>query len=479
MRIRDVVSKVISLINCNVNLMNIEITGTIINLKSCPTYGRSGMTYLTISDGDEVNDKIDAIIYTTDTKINNNSIIKCHGRMQLYVNQRDSRKQLQYHIQTYEICGISGDSSYTKLKQKLLDDNVITNIYKTIPKFPKKIGIIGGTKNDGTFDVLNKLRDKYFGDVYVYDTVLTPVNIIERINYANNQNICEVLMIVRGGGSKDDIATLNDYDLAVTVKQSKIPIISGIGHTLDHTIVDDVADHYCETPTSTAYFINGKYEIYSTDQKILRFRYNEITSKIKSLIESMYDKISIIDNIYGSMIDKYISKYNSITNNIHHTIKSNKNLCDTYISQEHQKINNSITYNTKLYRSIIINIADILNEKYNCIQNTSRLCNLSYTEKIQDMISKYSQLEIMMTTSLTHIFSVISPFNIKVSSNGTQILTALDAKQLSANKQLVLKFFDGDVVVERRNDSVEPGLHQVERRNDSVEPGLHQVEIKK
>lgn len=417
MKISECVARAIVLVNNNLDLANIEISGTIISLKACQNNGRTGMTYLTLSDGDSANDKIDAVLYQVNDKLEENVIIKCRGRLQIYVSQRDSRKQLQYRIQSFEICGQSGDSLYIKLKQKLVSDGVITREHKPIPKMPRKIGLIGGIKNDGTFDVLNKLNTVCFCEVYVYDTVLTPSVMIERINYANYHNVCDVLLIVRGGGSKEDLATLNDYDLAVCVKQSKIPIISGIGHTMDHTIIDDVSDQSCETPTATAYSIMAKYEGCLTDIEILMSRYNEIVKSCASTINTLYEKLNVIEHAYDLTVERFMDRFNSLIIGINSNIVLCTNSVNSAITQECWQLTSDITHKCKLFKSIVLNISDNINEEHTKLCNTHNDMINSYESQIDDMLFACAKIENTVTISVSRLFNDMSSFGVKVFSD--------------------------------------------------------------
>lgn len=446
MKISECVARAIVLVNNNLDLANMEISGTIISLKACQNNGRTGMTYLTLSDGDSANDKIDAVLYQVNSKLEENVIIKCRGRLQIYVSQRDSRKQLQYRIQSFEICGQSGDSLYIKLKQKLLTDGIITREHKPIPKMPKKIGLIGGIKNDGTFDVLNKLNTVCFCEVYVYDTVLTPSIMIDRINYANEHNICDVLLIVRGGGSKEDLATLNDYDLAVCVKQSKIPIISGIGHTMDHTIVDDVSDQSCETPTATAYNIMAKYEGCLTDIKILMSRYNEIVKSCTSTINTLYEKLNVIEHAYDLTVERFMDRFNSLIIGINSNIALCTTSVNSAITQECWQLTSDITHKCKLFKSIVSNISDNINEEHTKLCNTHNDMINSYESQIDDMFFACTKIENNVTIGVSKLFNDMSSFSVKVFSGDKQLLTMDDANKYDT---LTVVFLDGSIEVKK------------------------------
>lgn len=443
MKIRDCVAKAVLLVNRNTEINNIEISGSIMNSRQCANIGKNGMTYLTISDGDSATDKIDSVIYTINDKLVDNTIIKCRGCIQIYVSQRDSRKSLQFRIISYEICGVSGDSMYIKLKQRLQTDGIIDTPRKHIPQHPKIIGLIGGVKNDGTFDVLNKLNMYCSCQVYIYDTVLTPTCIMERIEYANLQNTCDVLLIVRGGGSKEDLATLNDYDLAICVKNSRIPIISGIGHTLDHTIIDDVSDMSCETPTATAYYIIDKYAIYDTQITSMIGQFNNLVEKTSSSISVAYDMLRAIEDAYQLTTVRFLNRYNILITNVYsyiHTI--NDTLAKEMLSNLVQ-LTDDVKYKCKLYKSVVKNTYDDINENHWKITLANNDTVIYYEKQVSDMFNKLLALETVNNRELSMLNTEISTFSPKVCSNGEPLISGYGLKK---DDILTIEFIDKSCV---------------------------------
>ena len=119
------------------------------------------------------------------------------------------------------------------------------------------IGVITSKDSDALQDVLSRLKDRFpISNIIIYPTLVqgkdAPKNIINQIKKANLDKLCDVLMLVRGGGSLEDLMCFNDEDLARIIYKSDIPTITGIGHQPDITIADYVADVSAETPTAAA-----------------------------------------------------------------------------------------------------------------------------------------------------------------------------------------------------------------------------------
>ena len=143
-----------------------------------------------------------------------------------------------------------------RLKSKLSKEGIF-DLKKDIPTFPEKIGILTAEDSHALKDVCSKLQEKYpLAKVYIYPStvqgVSAPMNLAKMINKINKDNIVDVLLIVRGGGSLQDLMAFNDENLVREISESRIPTITGIGHKPDITLADYAADSAQETPTAAA-----------------------------------------------------------------------------------------------------------------------------------------------------------------------------------------------------------------------------------
>lgn len=128
---------------------------------------------------------------------------------------------------------------------------------KPIPLFPKSIGVITSPTGAAIRDILNVLNRRYpLSLIIIYPTLVqgeqAAPNIVNAIQIANQRKECEVLILARGGGSLEDLWPFNEESVANAIYLSHLPIISGIGHEVDFTIADFVADHRAPTPSAAA-----------------------------------------------------------------------------------------------------------------------------------------------------------------------------------------------------------------------------------
>ncbi len=143
-----------------------------------------------------------------------------------------------------------------KLKAKLSKEGLF-DFKKEVPLFPENIGVLTAHDSHALKDVCSKLAERYpLAKVYVYPStvqgVSAPTNLVKVLKQINHDNIVDVVLIVRGGGSLQDLMAFNDEVLVREISKSKIPTITGIGHKPDVTLADYASDAAQETPTAAA-----------------------------------------------------------------------------------------------------------------------------------------------------------------------------------------------------------------------------------
>jgi exodeoxyribonuclease VII large subunit len=148
--------------------------------------------------------------------------------------------------------------AFLKLKAKLAKEGLFDDERKReIPSHPRSIGIITSLQAAALKDVLSTLsRRAPHIPIVIYSTLVqgvdAPAGIISALKVAEKENAVDVILLVRGGGSIEDLWAFNDEQLAYAIADSSIPIVSGVGHETDFTIADFVADLRAPTPTGAA-----------------------------------------------------------------------------------------------------------------------------------------------------------------------------------------------------------------------------------
>ena len=169
------------------------------------------------------------------------------------------RGDIQLTVQSMRRAGLGGlYEAFLKLKAKLDKEGLFDAERKReIPSHPRSIGIITSLQAAALKDVLSTLaRRAPHIPIVIYPTLVqgpdAPVGVIAALKAAEKENAVDVILLVRGGGSIEDLWAFNDEQLAYAIAQSPIPIVCGVGHETDVTIADFVADLRAPTPTGAA-----------------------------------------------------------------------------------------------------------------------------------------------------------------------------------------------------------------------------------
>ena len=145
---------------------------------------------------------------------------------------------------------------FEELKKKLQQEGLFDEQHKKpIPQYPQTVGVVTSATGAAIQDIRNVISRRYPCNILLYPATVqgesAAAQIVEGINYFR-QNPVDVLIIGRGGGSQEDLFCFNDEQLARTIFDCEIPIISAVGHEIDFTISDFVSDLRAPTPSAAA-----------------------------------------------------------------------------------------------------------------------------------------------------------------------------------------------------------------------------------
>ena len=201
--------------------------------------------------------------------------------------------------------------SFEILKEKLTKEGLFDGSRKReIPRNPQKIAVISSVQAAGYADFIKIINERWGGlEITVAHTQVQGISasdqIIRAIDFFNSQSeLPDVITIIRGGGSADDLAVFNDEKLVRAVANSRVPIITGIGHEIDQSLCDLAADFAASTPSNVAQFLtpNKFDEMRFLRSKILHTN-DFILSKTDELKNENHRKIYkmkdlILNNIF-------------------------------------------------------------------------------------------------------------------------------------------------------------------------------------
>lgn len=208
------------------------------------------------------------------------------ARLSIYPERGD----FQIIVNHIELAG-EGDlqQQFLALKDKLDKAGLFdSELKRTLPAYPKHLGIITSPDAAALQDILNVLKRRFPAlPITVYASLVqgaeAPNQLIKAIQQANHDKTCDVLILARGGGSIEDLWAFNNEQLAYAIYDSQIPIVSGVGHETDITIADWVADVRAPTPSAAA-------ELISPDQNALLQRIQTLMQQAERILSYQLTK---------------------------------------------------------------------------------------------------------------------------------------------------------------------------------------------
>ena len=395
------------------HLKTVFLKGEISNFKMHST----GHMYFSIKDETS---KINAIMFSRDAKnvtfepkegtkvlvVGRISVYESTGNYQIYVSEMIEDGVGNLYI------------AFEKLKEKLSKEGLFDDKYKKkIPKMPKKIGIITAPTGAAIKDILSTIKRRY----PICETILFPSlvqgdnakeDIVKNLKIANTYDL-DVIILGRGGGSIEDLWPFNEEIVAREIFASKIPIISAVGHEVDFTIADFVADLRAPTPTGAAEMAVPNMIDIINHIKQLTIRLNEsLNKKIKlEKINLEKSKNSIVIKNPMIMIDNKKQKIDLIKESV--------------IRILNLKLENNKNKIEKIKQNYILNNPEVI-----------------YKEKQNKLSNLIEKLELVNPLGvLKRGYSITKQDN--------KVITKI--KDIKKTKPLIIKLQDGDIETEIKN----------------------------
>ena len=185
------------------------------------------------------------------------------ARISLY----EARGEFQIIIEHMEEAGDGAlQRAFEELKQRLDREGLFDAAHKRpLPALPRCIGLITSPTGAAVHDILTTLRRRFPAiPVILYPAAVqgetAAAEIVARIRQASRRADCDVLILARGGGSLEDLRAFNEESVARAIHDCPIPLVSGVGHEIDFTIADFVADRRAATPTAAAELVSPDRE---------------------------------------------------------------------------------------------------------------------------------------------------------------------------------------------------------------------------
>lgn len=323
-------------------LSNVCVEGEISNFK----HHYSGHMYFSLKDD---KNKIKCVMFkgynkSIDITLKDGMKVIIEGYISIY--ERDGNYQL--YVRNIKEAGL-GDLyiAYNKLLKKLEAEGLFNEVYKkSLPRFPKKIGVVTSSTGAAIRDIITVIKRRFpIVEILIYPVLVqgegASLEISEGLSYFNDRNDIDLVIIGRGGGSIEELFAFNDESLARVIHKMSIPVISAVGHETDFTISDFVADLRAATPSAAAELgvpkledlkdnleaifmklINNQFLLTENKTKELVFYYEKLNSL--SPISKLNDNRQYLDSLYKELnsiyykkITEYRSKLELLGNKLH------------------------------------------------------------------------------------------------------------------------------------------------------------------
>ena len=374
--IKDVNNIVKRVIDNNYELANIYLKGEISNFKN----HTRGHLYFSLKDESS---RINAVMFSFNaSKLNfmpkDGDSVLVRGRVSVY----EATGSYQVYVEEMSLDGTGNlYVLFEELKRKLDKEGLFRSEHKKhIKKIPSKIGVVTAPTGAAIKDIISTINKRFpLVTIYLFPSLvqgnLAKDNIVRMIELANNYDI-DTLIVGRGGGSIEDLWAFNEEVVARSIYNSRVPIISGVGHEIDYTISDFAADLRAPTPTGAATMaVPDRGEI-------LRYL-DTCRGRLKKAL------LNKIDN-YSEILKKYKSNY--LLNNPKRMYEVKEQKLDTLYDKLNIDITNIINMNIHKLDTIkikvdLLNPNNILDKGYSIIYKNGKVIKDINSIKVNDEIN--------------------------------------------------------------------------------------------
>lgn len=265
-------------------------------LSNCKT-STAGHLYFTLKDDRA---QLPAVCFRNAARLlrfrpENGKLFRARGRVSTY----EGRGEYQLIVEVLEPAGLGAlQLAFEQLKEKLEKEGLFKPERKRpIPAFPRKIGIVTSPKSAALRDILTVLKRRHNAiNVLIFPAEVqgdgASLQVMEGIDYLSRSTDVDVIIVARGGGSMEDLWPFNEERVARAIVRSRKPVISAVGHEVDFTICDFVADLRAPTPSAAA-------EIVIKSKAEIADRVRQLETRLSSL---MRYRLSALRNFLSSKV---------------------------------------------------------------------------------------------------------------------------------------------------------------------------------
>ncbi len=354
--------------------------------------------------------------------------------IQARVSLFEGRGEFQLIAEQMQEAGL-GDlhKKFEQLKRNLESEGLFSaDRKKTIPTHPESIGIITSPTGAAIRDILSVLKRRYpLAKVFIYPTLVqgetAAAEICKAIDKADTDKKSDLLLLTRGGGSIEDLWCFNEEVVARKIFYCQTPIVSGVGHEIDFTICDFVADLRAPTPSAAA-------ELVTPDINELAYKIDRLELKAKQLVTANLKNFESKLNLAAQKLEQQ-KPSNKIENNKRH------------IEHIRQKLEHMITFKISNYRQAV----SLAEEKVKNNSPSIKITNLktkveTLQARLKNSIKNNIEFKQQKIESLARNLNAVSP--LQTISRGYSVLESTDKHVVTSTSQVNT----GDVITAKVSD---------------------------
>ena len=267
----------------------------------------SGHSYFTLKDGGS---QLSCVLFRAESVAHRDLLadgqkVLLQGDLTVY----EARGQYQLVVRAVELQGVGAlQAAFERLKQKLTAEGLFASERKRpLPKYPQRIGLVTSPTGAAIRDVLHVVQRRHPG----LEIVLAPcrvqgegaageaaaaIRLLNEFGVHNSERGVDLILVTRGGGSLEDLWAFNEEAVARAVFESGIPVVSAVGHEIDFTICDFVADVRAATPSAAAEIITEAFvasrEFVADAPRVLRQRVRQQMARSQEAFESLAARLT-------------------------------------------------------------------------------------------------------------------------------------------------------------------------------------------
>ncbi|MCW5851267.1 MAG: exodeoxyribonuclease VII large subunit [Anaerolineae bacterium] len=292
--VSDVTSYIKALFEEDFRLQDLWLSGEVSN----PSRASSGHLYFTLKDD---NAQMRCMMWRQQVVSlprlpAHGEAVVVHGRVSVYPTQG----HYQLYVDAVQFTGVGAlHARFEALKAALRDEGLFDRA-RPLPPFPRHIGVVTSPQAAAWRDVLTCLDRRWpLAQVTLAPSLVqgvdAPAMLASALRALNMLPDLDLILLVRGGGSLEDLWAFNDEAVARAIWDCRVPVVSGVGHETDFTIADFVADLRAPTPTAAA-------ELVTPDRRALHRQVEDTTLVLESVFEGLLsDKAEALDRLEGRL----------------------------------------------------------------------------------------------------------------------------------------------------------------------------------